>query len=80
MTELEKYEAVNSCETVEELKSLILKFADKNGMIKGIIEEVDAKKMVLGLNAFINNEAPPKVLTRKYGIRQQAMYIKYYNY
>lgn len=80
MTELEKYEAVNKCETLEELGSLILKFADENGMIKGRIKDFNAEKMVEGLKAFINDEAVPNVLTRNYGIRQQAMYIKYYNY
>lgn len=80
MTELEKYEAVNKCKTVEDLGSLILKFADENGMIKGRIKDFNAEKMVEGLKAFINDEAVPNVLTRNYGIRQQAMYIKYYNY
>jgi hypothetical protein len=78
MTELEKYEAVNKCETVEELSEIILKFANGDGMIEGRIKEFNAERMVEGLKAYMVDEAAPNVLTRNYGIRQQAMYIKYY--
>ena len=32
---LEKYQKVNACETAEELKKVILSFADEDGLIQG---------------------------------------------
>lgn len=76
MTELEKYQKVNKCETFEELAQAIESFADVNGNIKGKKQHFEAKQMAnccRRYNEFIHNS-----LTREYGIRQQAMYILFY--
>lgn len=80
MNELEKYERVNSCETIEELQQCILNFAI-NGIIQGRTREFDANKMAENALHYYNDDSGdlwPNVMTREYGIRQQAMYLKYY--
>ena len=79
MTELEKYELVNQCETQSQLEDAINKLADSEGMIQGRERNFDASKMILGLQFFMDSEAPANVLTREYGIRQQAIYLKTFN-
>ena len=76
MTELEKYEAVNKCETFQELADVIMSFADEDGYIAGRNKQFDAKLMA-GRCLHFNNSAPNN-LTRQWGIRQQAFYIQYY--
>ena len=77
MTELEKYLKVNKCESLRELSEVIKSFADENGIIKGRVHEFNAEKMA---DHCLNFEIfPPNVLTREYGIRQQAMYLLHYN-
>lgn len=76
MTELQKWQAVNQCETQAQLADLITKFADENGMIQGREKKFDASNMVIGLQFFMEGEARANVLTREYGIRQQAIYLK----
>lgn len=76
MTELEKYQAVNACETFEELASVIESFADEDGMIQGRTRKFSAERMAWNCRNF--TIAQPNVLTREFGIRQQAMYISYY--
>lgn len=75
-TDLEKYNKVNACQTLEELAQVIESFADVNGNIKGRERHFNAKQMAhccrnYGLH--IHN-----TLTREFGIRQQAMYILFY--
>lgn len=77
MTELEKWEAVNACENHEELSEIISKFADGDGRIKGKTRGFNAKKMSEFCLDF-NNLPTPNLLTRNYGIRQQALYIQHY--
>ena len=79
MTELEKWKAVNQCETTEQLSDLIIKFADVDGMIQGCIGSFPAEKMQVGLSLFMQDEMPAIVLTREFGIRQQAIYLKTFN-
>lgn len=80
MTELEKYELVNQAESESELADAILKLADpETGKIQGRAREHDAKRMAERLAGFMEDIFEPNVMTREYGIRQQAMYIKYYN-
>jgi hypothetical protein len=76
MTELEKYQKVNECETFGELALAIESFADETGTIQGRSRKFDAKMMAHYCINF--KEYPPNALTREYGIRQQAMYIDYY--
>lgn len=79
MTELQKWELVNQCETPLQLENVISKFADSEGMIQGRQRKFDAGKMIIGLNYFMTDEMPANVLTREYGIRQQAIYLKTFN-
>ena len=76
MTELQKWQAVNECETAMQLGRLIVQFADEDGMIQGRKRKFDAVKMATGLGYYMLSEAPANVLTREYGIRQQAIYLK----
>lgn len=78
MTELEKYQAVNQCETAEELGNVISKLADSEGKIQGRVEKFDSITMLIGLEMYMEDRMYPNILTREYGIRQQAMYLKYY--
>ena len=72
MTDLEKYEAVNGCETLPELAAVIESFGNY-GSIEGRSRSFDSEKMALFcLNYSL---ALKNTLTRKFGIRQQAMYI-----
>jgi hypothetical protein len=77
MTELEKYEAVNKCESLLDLSNVILSLADKHGNVLGRNRVFDASKMAL--NCIDYSLGRHNTLTREYGIRQQAMYILYYS-
>jgi hypothetical protein len=79
MTELEKWQLVNQCETQSQLAFAINKFADPDGMIQGRERKFDAAKMIIGLKYFFTDEMPANVLTREYGIRQQAIYLRTFN-
>jgi len=79
MTDLEKFQKVNSCETVEELKDIILSFCDEEGMIQGRTRLFNGLKMASSVQAVVDNNYPANVLTREFGIRQQALYLAYYN-
>ena len=79
MEEVNKFQAVNTAETAEQLKSAIMLCADDD-IIEGRTEQFNAKRMCEHLDAYLNHEHDyPNVLTRKWGIRQQAMYIKFYS-
>lgn len=77
MSELEKYQLVNSCETSDELASAILQLADESGEIMGRHRPFSAEKMASYVPIVINQGANPNLLTREFGIRQQALYITY---
>jgi hypothetical protein len=79
MTQLEKYEAVNQCEFVKELQDLIISFADKSGQIHGRNKIFNAQEMANKVPMVVDGIIPANVLTREYGIRQQALYLAYYN-
>lgn len=76
---LERYERVNKCETLEELQQCILDFADENGEIQGRSRKFNANSMKINAEGFYNGHLSPNVITREWGLRQQLMYIKYYN-
>lgn len=76
MTELETWQEVNKCETPQHLAFIINKLADTEGMIQGRERKFDAAKMIIGLNHFMADKMPANVLTREFGIRQQAIYLK----
>ena len=79
MTELETWQMVNQAETAQSLAFIINKLADPEGMIQGRERKFDAAKMVIGLKMFMEDEMPANVLTREFGIRQQAIYLKTFN-
>lgn len=81
-SELQKFLRVNSCEYKRELIQCILDFANEKGDIQGRTRIFNAKKMAENAEAYFNDKTgvyPPNVITREFGLRQQAMYIKYYN-
>lgn len=77
MTNLEMYDLVNKCETTEQLSNAILTIAEDD-MIKGRSKSFDAEKMANNVSRVVKGELIPNVLTREFGIRQQALYLQYY--
>lgn len=75
MTELEKYELVNKTENLKELADVIRSFG-VDGTIQGRTEEFNSERMAIHCEnyTFVIHNA----LTRKYGIRQQAMMLFFY--
>ena len=75
MSDIDKYELVNKCETLDELSDAIKSIADGADII-GRTESFNASFMAKLCKTYsLNNH---NVLTRKYGIRQQAMMILFY--
>lgn len=78
MTHLDKFEMVNLCETTEELTNALRSIADQEtGIIKGRLREFDAQRMAGYVSLVIHEAAPANLLTREFGIRQQALYLRY---
>ena len=75
MTKLEKYEAVNNTSNLQELADVIRSFA-KDGFIKGRTREFDAEEMAKRCENY--SLSKHNNLTRKYGIRQQALMFLFY--
>jgi hypothetical protein len=73
MSREEQYDAVNKCESLEELSDVIKSFANEAGLIQGRTRTFNANNMANACIVFSKNR--PNVLTREFGIRQQAMYI-----
>lgn len=76
LTREQKYDAVNKCETLNELAAVIRSFADEDGKIQGRTRKFNANEMAYAAKHFYKYS--PNVLTREFGIRQQAIYIVYY--
>tara|TARA_R110000850_G_scaffold90138_7_gene192401 strand:+ start:1815 stop:2096 length:282 start_codon:yes stop_codon:yes gene_type:complete len=76
LKQLEVWEKVNKCETLEELAKVILFLAGENGLIQGRTRLFNAKKMHDACINFVL--LPNNVLTREFGIRQQAIMITSY--
>ena len=74
--ELNFYKKVNQTKDLEQLSEVMREIADENGMIQGREKCFSVEKMIIGLNMFMKDEMPPNVLTREFGIRQQAIYLK----
>jgi hypothetical protein len=75
MTDLEKYKKVNSTESLKELAEVIRSFA-VNGRIQGRKRTYNADSMAIGCEHY--NLLNHNVLTREFGIRQQAMMLLFY--
>lgn len=79
MTELEKYQRVNSCETPTDLIQTILDLTSNNGYIQGRTRAFSGLEMAEHAKQYFKRDnVRPELMTREFGIRQQAMYIKYY--
>lgn len=76
--ELERYQLVNACESVTELQEAIMKMANENDMIKGRNRQFPAKEMAASVSLVVAKGFPANLLTREYGIRQQALYLQHY--
>lgn len=80
MTDLEKYETVNKCETVEALEAAITSFTDpETGLIQGRMRTFDGVLMASRVRVIVEQDGWPNWLTREFGIRQQALYLKHYH-
>ena len=77
MEEIDKWKRINSVESIEDLKKAILDIAE-DGIIMGKSRPWEAVKQVKGVDAIMEKDYPINVLTRSYGIRQQMMYLMYY--
>jgi len=80
MTDLEKYDAVNRCETIEELTAVIRSFADEHGIIEGRLKNFRADRMAEGAQDFYDDRlyGSARTVTRQFGLRQQLIYLKFY--
>ena len=81
MTDLEKYETVNSCESFAELLIILKSFANKMGIVEGRTKGFSADKMILACKYWWDSPhlIEPNCMTRMWGLRQQMMYLRYYN-
>lgn len=70
------HQLVQSCETAEDLSAAIVKLS-MGGQIEGSSRSFDANKMASYVSGVIAGTLPANALTRNYGIRQQALYIKH---
>lgn len=75
MEELQKWELINKCTTLDELSEAILAIGE-NGVIQGRQHEFDIEDMAKRAKQY--SLLDPNMLTRSYGIRQQAMMIEFY--
>ena len=75
--DLSRYGRVNASNSLEELANVIRGFADEDGMIQGRKSQFNAESMAIACENY--DRMPINVLTRKYGIRQQAMCLLYYS-
>lgn len=78
MTELEKWEKVHECETIAELEHMILNLQDEDGKIQGKSKKFDAGVMSDNVKLVVLGNYPANILTRNYGIRAQALYLRFY--
>lgn len=79
MSELEKYELINGCEDIESLEQAILKLADEDGRVQGRAQSFNASSMASYVEHVVKGNCVANYLTRCYGIRQQALYLREYN-
>lgn len=76
MTDLERYELVNMCESLGELSNAVMIISDSNNEIRGRNQTFKADVVARNCRDF--SAVHPELLTRSFGIRQQAMYINHY--
>lgn len=78
LTEVEKWRIINDSETFDQLKDNIKRLADEDGSIMGRIRPFLAEKQINNVD-IVKAGYPANILTRSYGIRQQAIYLLYYH-
>jgi hypothetical protein len=76
--ELQIWIGVNSCETPQALSEIIISLADDQGKIQGRNKKFNAEEMSEYVIGVVLGDIQPSVLTREYGIRQQALYLREY--
>ena len=77
--ELYKYQLVNRCQTIEALENAIMAIGSENsGMIRGRTRIFSAKIMSSYVRGVVFLALPANLLTRNYGIRQQALYLSFF--
>lgn len=78
--ELEKWQKVNSAETKEQLfEAVDFICADEpNGVIGTTGKSFTADKLKRSINVAITGRFNANVVTRRYGLRQQVLYLMYY--
>jgi len=76
--ELQIWIGVNSCETPQALSEIIISLANDQGEIQGRKKKFNAEEMSEYVIGVVLGDIQPSVLTREYGIRQQALYLREY--
>lgn len=82
MNDLIRYNAVNQTESLKELANVIRSFADEDGMIQGRKRKFNAERMAAICEGAVDvhiDEFKFNLLTRNWGIRQQAMMLDQYD-
>lgn len=75
MTRADKYDMVNACKTPKELATA-MRALSVNGMIKGRTREFSVEKMIQGMEYYMKHNQGANFVTREFGLRAQAVYIK----
>lgn len=78
--ELKKWQKVNSAETKEQLfEAVDFICADEPEGLVGVTGLLfDASKLKRSINAALSTRVNANVVTRRYGLRQQVLYLMYY--
>lgn len=78
MEELKKWQMVNGCETKEQLFAAVDAVCEGGTIIGNTGKEYDADKIKRSITAAMSGRFPVNVVTRRWGIRQQMLYLMYY--
>lgn len=79
MEELDKWKTINGAESVPELVRAIRAISEGNPIASNRQDRTfDVERQVQNAAGVIRGVLPARALTRNYGIRQQALYLHYY--
>lgn len=76
LTEVEKFRLINSCHTFAELQAALPQLGTIPGSRFG--HEYPPELNAIRLKDYQAGKCGPNALTRTFGLRQQAMYLRYY--
>lgn len=78
--EIKKWQKVNSSETKAQLFEAVdyICADEPNGLVGVTGLLFDADKLKRSINAVLSRGAEANVVTRRYGLRQQVLYLMYY--